>query len=439
MSKQLINIGTNPNDSTGDSLRDGGDKINDNFNELYDYEALTLGTGALKGGELSINSGDNTKIDIASGSGIISDYYTDPDNPTSTTITWSLISGVTLTNLATSPVTYILIDSDANVVQLNSFPTLAEFRQYIVLGVAVHSNNTNVEFINDLRTPITSPALQLHDLVRTMGRINIGNDILPNVATTTLSIQKTSGLIYGIGLNTSNSPNVTNVLNTPAIAPVTFRYRRIDETESSNIANIDPTQYESSSGVLSSVGNNKWTNQRVYLFPSNAVRIQYGQDLYNSKSEALQAIREETFIEEGNISENAILVAIITVRGGANNLNNSGDASIGSTGKLAEPQSTSSGVSVTKLQDAYNNSSQPQIILDAVRLGIEIRDASSPISDALFSLQSNNGNTNYFSVRPDKINMGNLPTFADDSAAGTGGLTSGDLYKTSTGSLRIKL
>lgn len=35
MAKQVVNIGTVANDNTGDSLRVGGDKINDNFDELY--------------------------------------------------------------------------------------------------------------------------------------------------------------------------------------------------------------------------------------------------------------------------------------------------------------------------------------------------------------------------------------------------------------------
>jgi len=37
------------------------------------------------------------------------------------------------------------------------------------------------------------------------------------------------------------------------------------------------------------------------------------------------------------------------------------------------------------------------------------------------------------------LNIPNLPTYADDAAAGTGGLVAGDVYKTSTGELRIKL
>jgi len=32
-----------------------------------------------------------------------------------------------------------------------------------------------------------------------------------------------------------------------------------------------------------------------------------------------------------------------------------------------------------------------------------------------------------------------VPTYADDSAAGSGGLTAGDVYKTSGGDLKIKL
>lgn len=35
MAQQTINLGSAPDDGTGDNLRTGGDKINDNFTELY--------------------------------------------------------------------------------------------------------------------------------------------------------------------------------------------------------------------------------------------------------------------------------------------------------------------------------------------------------------------------------------------------------------------
>ena len=41
MAKQSLGLGTAANDNTGDTLRVGGDKINDNFDELY----TALGNG----------------------------------------------------------------------------------------------------------------------------------------------------------------------------------------------------------------------------------------------------------------------------------------------------------------------------------------------------------------------------------------------------------
>ena len=38
-----------------------------------------------------------------------------------------------------------------------------------------------------------------------------------------------------------------------------------------------------------------------------------------------------------------------------------------------------------------------------------------------------------------EINISHVPTYADDTTAGAGGLTAGQIYKTSTGELRIKL
>jgi len=45
MSKQLINIGTSPNDGTGDNLRNSFIKINNNFNEVYEFSGTTGGGG----------------------------------------------------------------------------------------------------------------------------------------------------------------------------------------------------------------------------------------------------------------------------------------------------------------------------------------------------------------------------------------------------------
>ena len=56
MAKQTINIGSSANDGTGTTIRAGGDLINDNFNEIYNY----LGDGT------NLNSGLLTIVDESS-------------------------------------------------------------------------------------------------------------------------------------------------------------------------------------------------------------------------------------------------------------------------------------------------------------------------------------------------------------------------------------
>ena len=61
MAKQNINIGTYPNDGTGDSLRIAFDKINDNFTELYDGAgggAANLGSFKISGSTLGTEGAD---------------------------------------------------------------------------------------------------------------------------------------------------------------------------------------------------------------------------------------------------------------------------------------------------------------------------------------------------------------------------------------------
>jgi hypothetical protein len=56
MAKQTINTGTIANDGTGDTIRDGGIKINENFTELYGA------TGTLQSDVLALNGGGITAI-----------------------------------------------------------------------------------------------------------------------------------------------------------------------------------------------------------------------------------------------------------------------------------------------------------------------------------------------------------------------------------------
>jgi hypothetical protein len=58
MAKQTINVGTTPNDGTGDALRNAFDKTNSNFTELYDgkQNTLTLTTTGTSGASTLVGS-----------------------------------------------------------------------------------------------------------------------------------------------------------------------------------------------------------------------------------------------------------------------------------------------------------------------------------------------------------------------------------------------
>ena len=73
MAKQSINIGTNPNDGTGSSLRAAFDICNDNFTELYGGTTAALGfksegtafTGSLLIGHSTTGTLDNAFYNLS--------------------------------------------------------------------------------------------------------------------------------------------------------------------------------------------------------------------------------------------------------------------------------------------------------------------------------------------------------------------------------------
>jgi hypothetical protein len=74
MARQEINIGLLPNDGTGDTLRDGGDKINDNFIELYNRtDGGGSGVGYASTAGIATYSSRSGIATYATSSGISSD------------------------------------------------------------------------------------------------------------------------------------------------------------------------------------------------------------------------------------------------------------------------------------------------------------------------------------------------------------------------------
>ena len=120
MAKQTINIGSAANDGTGDPLRTAFDKINDNFQELYDrFGGSTVPNIEIVGSEIE-NKVTNENITLTTnGTGTIS-LGADTSVTGNVTYAGSLVSGATdnvgtsATALSTEATVHILAANEAN-------------------------------------------------------------------------------------------------------------------------------------------------------------------------------------------------------------------------------------------------------------------------------------------------------------------------------------
>ncbi len=70
------------------------------------------------------------------------------------------------------------------------------------------------------------------------------------------------------------------------------------------------------------------------------------------------------------------------------------------------------------LQSVYDNSSNPEIVVDSSNGAITIRDNATPIADNLLEVQSNDGNTDYLAVKADGVFLSALKSGASQVNAG---------------------
>lgn len=74
MAQQIVNIGSAPNDGTGDTIRVGGDKINDNFTEVYGGGLIGSETPDISGGTIDLTMDIPEMIYILGNLGVIKTF-----------------------------------------------------------------------------------------------------------------------------------------------------------------------------------------------------------------------------------------------------------------------------------------------------------------------------------------------------------------------------
>ena len=232
MAKQIISRGSSANDGTGDNLRDGANKINLNFNEIY----TALGDGSTLVGTIKIADDSSTVMTLSAngetvrllgGSGITSTI-------SGNDLTLA-VDGTVLSAAQTSTLTNKTIDLDANTITgtLAEFNTALQGDSFVSLtgsetltnktinaSQLVNSSVANAKLTNSSITMIddssTTDAVALGENFRFTGGTGISSTLGSNAVT--FAIDATVATLAGSQTLTnktidSDNNTITNIVN----------------------------------------------------------------------------------------------------------------------------------------------------------------------------------------------------------------------------------
>jgi hypothetical protein len=193
-------------------------------------------------------------------------------------------------------------------------------RAYIFLGALVHTNNVNINAVNNEQTVLYNATNSLRDLSDVIGFINVSGNVMSK-GTGALELVKSEGSVFFYGANYETDPTNPHIktiseINTSTTG--TFQYRMQDGSSSaltltSVIIDIldDGTAYPGTT-----LANNQWGVTRVFAFLSNVIKLQPPQFEYSSSEEAISNINSEGWVQEPSFS-NGLLIGYIVQREGS--------------------------------------------------------------------------------------------------------------------------
>lgn len=300
----------------------------------------------------------------------------------------------------TATETYLLLTSAGTITQQTTFPTPQQRRQNIYLGKMGHGNRTSL--INAFNEPDldVSPLSQVRDMFTPIKLINENVYPSPN---TGLTFNTSSGTLWGFGIGFITNQLNPNSLTVSGNSPTTFQYRTQTGGTATNRTTIDPANYDLN-GIITSIGSpaKQATNQRIFLLQNGQFRIQYGQTKYTDLTTAIAAVNTEAFTTFSNFRDNAVLIAILSIRSDATLLSDIAQAKITFASKFGETVGGTGGISTTTLQQAYNNSATPEIVTNSTEGALSIKNGTGNADNVTNLLEGLNaaGNTTSF-IRAD--------------------------------------
>jgi len=210
MAQQIINVGTATNDGTGDNLRTGAIKINENFTELYSLPSIPAQTN--QGGKFLSTNGSTlvwttnsftgtTLPDVLNNTG---KFLTTDGSSTS----WSAINYNNLTNKPTIPAAQVQSDWNAvsGVTQILNKPTIP--------AAQVQSDWNAVSGLGAILNKPTIPAAQVQSDWNAISGTSL---ILNKPTIPAAQVQSDWNAVSGLGV-ILNKPTIINLQTRVSVA-----------------------------------------------------------------------------------------------------------------------------------------------------------------------------------------------------------------------------
>lgn len=309
-------------------------------------EQADLSTGVASGGEISVNAGNPSAIDITAVDGYIVDVTTgDQSQPVITRVKTPDQTVAMDAGALARAATWWLLDTAGNVIQQAGKPDAVQRRSHILLGVTAHTGGV-IGVDQTLPVILPQQANQLVDLMESLGPFNItGNQVTPNGANR--MVNNSGGTMFARAFNHFAAGVLTqnpHVSTTAAQTPATFiQITRSATTAPALTTLVDVANWDNA-GVITPIGGgaNQSSILRVFLFANNnpnfQLIIQYGQATYASLAAAVNAIGAEPFVVNPTFnSGTGALIAQIAVTRTATNLSDPAQAVIVTPSKFAAP------------------------------------------------------------------------------------------------------
>lgn len=293
-------------------------------------------TGMIRGGSVDMNTMNPIAVDIAPFVGYIADATADEDSPFVVRVHKDTTTTIVNSNPA-NPITWYFLNKDGTFGQQTTEPTGEDRVAKLQLGFSLQSGGLIIE-AQTTHERITQRTGDWARFMESLGSFAVRGEemfVSPNGAN--LKINTSAGKIFNRAINLFNGPTLEydrNVNVQDALVAPKFRIGTRDPLSLSGAVTdtIIPGMYDVG-GVATAVPNptGNVTIQRVYYSPlanpEDRLFVQYGQSVYASIDQAVQAIGTTNY-QVNPLLKFTLLIGYIVVTKTATALNNTGQAVI---------------------------------------------------------------------------------------------------------------